>query len=50
MNMTRPCFKKRLKPTETLEFAVVGELLSSYKEKGRDALNNTKFICNVMYV
>jgi hypothetical protein len=39
MNMTKPCFKKKLRPTQTLEFAVVGELSSSYKGEGRDALN-----------
>jgi len=37
--MTRPYCKKELRPTQTLESAVVGELLSSYKEKGSDALS-----------
>jgi hypothetical protein len=39
MNMTRPCCKKELRLTQTLKSAVVGELLSSYKEKGSEALS-----------
>jgi hypothetical protein len=39
MNMTRPCCKKKLRPTQTFESAVVGALLSSYKEKGSDVLS-----------